>query len=510
MVRWLKVFYRRMERMIQSDVHNNTRMYHPADMFPAPPQMLRGTRKNEQSISPNLPYLQDDPHTMIQEVRDQAEEAKGPKNDDYVSPYEATPAPSSTPAPDDDYVSPYSRRRRSEIPMVVFMNTMHQTAPEARQPAETAPLYPETGLVVSKPLPSPYENLDLHNKSSWPEVHPNRAMDSMIPWEDAVALNRMGLSQRQIWPSTQAARRTKRGLFNFLGRAEHYLFGTAGPDQLKKINQEMLKMGKQNGMLARINLEFASKLNVTLRTVQQHDAQIKKLSELAITNFENLRAQINDFTASMRRTHATIDSIRSEVQDFLTAWEIASTQGSLSPAFIEPTRLLEILLEVQTHVSHLGLKLPMRPTLGNIHVYYGTIKVKPLLNEDNLTLVMSVPLVFKDGLMSLYSSRPFPYKFNNSDVFQFYKPETEYLAVNSKLTAHLLMTEADVAKCRTSEINVCSPMVAMHQGAASCSMALFLSDADRTKDLCEAYFIRRPQDRFVGFSHGTSWAFSLG
>lgn len=37
MVQWLKVFYRRMERMIASDVHNATKVYHPSEMFPAPP-----------------------------------------------------------------------------------------------------------------------------------------------------------------------------------------------------------------------------------------------------------------------------------------------------------------------------------------------------------------------------------------------------------------------------------------------------------------------------------------
>lgn len=135
------------------------------------------------------------------------------------------------------------------------------------------------------------------------------------------------------------------------------------------------------------------------------------------------------------------------------------------------------------------------------------MKVKPLIDNDNMTLLLS--MVFKAGMYQLFQAKSWPHRFNNFDVYQFYKPETPYLGVNARQTAHLLMTEADVAKCRTSEINVCSPMTAMHNGSTSCSMSLFVSDPDATLKNCEAFFIRQPADRFVGFSHGISWVFSL-
>ena len=492
--------------MIASDVHNATKVYHPSDMFPAPPP--KGQPSNP--ISRALPYLpedtpadKDDSPSIVQEI---GQPATTTAADSWVDPFTVTTsAPVPTMAAEDDWVDPFSRKRRSPIPVIIYLS--HPAAQPTEQPIGTSTTsrpYQGPHVFVSNPLPS------LADRDAWPELQADSRPAQqpglqLTPWNDYWGGSPL---TNGTWRYPQ--HRERRGLLNVVGEGFNWLFGTMSDSDREKINDMMMKMGSQSTLLNRINTEMASKLNVTLRTVQQHDAMIKKLAALSITNFQNIKDQVADFASVMRRTQASIAAIRAEVAMFLTAWEFATTQGALSPAFIEPTRLLEILLAVNQHVKHLGLQLPVILDISTIHVMYGAIKVHPLLKKDTLTLFLHVPLVAKDGTFTLYKSISWPYRFKNSDVYQFFKPEGDYIAVNSKLTTHLLLSEAEVARCRSSEIRVCNPTAALHQGASTCSMALFMSDPEKTKELCPPFYIRQPADRFVGFAHGTSWAFSLG
>ncbi|KAE8742060.1 hypothetical protein FOCC_FOCC012386 [Frankliniella occidentalis] len=162
-----------------------------------------------------------------------------------------------------------------------------------------------------------------------------------------------------------------------------------------RLDNKMAAMGNQVGLLARISDEFASKLTVTLKTMKDHDAQIKKLTELALVRFDRMSTDAT-LSSALRNTHAAIASIREEVLAFVGAWEVAAMDGGLSSSFIEPHRLLDILLALTEELKPLGLQLPIPPSLANIHVFYGVIIVQPLLRNDRLTLFLHVPLVQAD------------------------------------------------------------------------------------------------------------------
>ncbi|XP_026271539.1 uncharacterized protein LOC113201825 [Frankliniella occidentalis] len=506
-IRWLKVFYRRAERMMMADLQNGTRFYQPYELFPAPP------RKGAQGISPNLPYMADTP---VDAPTGSLYGTPTPTSSSiFVDPYDESPKPVEGDKPPPLFVDPYTRRRKRYIPSVIYYSPEPQVVanmdPDFDFEEEAPP--PPSRPSPRRPAPTPSVPSSTSPSGSPNAVRPALGSASR-GWDSVPTLESSGtrfntidshiipdLSQPSSWRqasrpighwdgmlqplgaefyvgqaagdgnSTRPHRRTRRGLVNAVGRLESFLFGTMSDSDRSRLDNKMAAMGNQVGLLARISDEFASKLTVTLKTMKDHDAQIKKLTELALVRFDRMSTDAT-LSSALRNTHAAIASIREEVLAFVGAWEVAAMDGGLSSSFIEPHRLLDILLALTEELKPLGLQLPIPPSLANIHVFYGVIIVQPLLRNDRLTLFLHVPLVQADRKFALYKSHPWPYPIPNSthhDVFAFFKPETEYIAVNGALTTHLLMTEADVAKCRASEIRVCHPTVALHQGTDTCS-----------------------------------------
>ncbi|KAK3907570.1 Nucleoid-associated protein BH02310 [Frankliniella fusca] len=278
--------------------------------------------------------------------------------------------------------------------------------------------------------------------------------------------------------------------------AESWLFGTMSDDDRERIDGEMAKMGRQMEVVSRIGEDL---LNVTLKTLKEHDVQIRNLVVLAQTKFDNLKAE-GTLSASLRSVHATVAAIRTEVSAFMEAWTLAQAEGVLDSTFIEASQLLKILVKLEEKLKPMGLKLPVPPTMADIHIYYGVIMVRPFLTHQRLTLFLHVPLVAADRVFTLYKSIPWPYRVNlsdNKDLFSFYKPESDYIAVNADLSVHLLLSESEVAKCRTSELRVCSPTTAQHSQADSCSMALLTSDERRQ--------LKAPHQKQQQGPRGTQW-----
>lgn len=65
-------------------------------------------------------------------------------------------------------------------------------------------------------------------------------------------------------------------------------------------------------MLTRVNDEFASKLEISLKSLNAHKAQIAKLTELSLINFDKITADAT-LSSSLRSVQANIAAIREEV-----------------------------------------------------------------------------------------------------------------------------------------------------------------------------------------------------
>ena len=91
--------------------------------------------------------------------------------------------------------------------------------------------------------------------------------------------------------------------------------------------------------------------------------------------------------------------------DSLYEFMRALASEQLNPMIIPPDILRNILQEVQNDIrTNAHLKLPDDP-VTKIWSYYGTTKLMPIVLEDYLMLILTIPLVDSSLQMNLQSTQ---------------------------------------------------------------------------------------------------------
>ena len=86
----------------------------------------------------------------------------------------------------------------------------------------------------------------------------------------------------------------------------------------------------------------------------------------------------------------------------------ALASQELNPMIIPPDVLKTILHKIEEDIkSHASLKLCEDPKI-NIWSYYGTVKLTPIVLEDYVMLILTVPLVDQSFHMDLYRVHNLP------------------------------------------------------------------------------------------------------
>ena len=93
-----------------------------------------------------------------------------------------------------------------------------------------------------------------------------------------------------------------------------------------------------------------------------------------------------------------------------------------------------------------GLKLCENPAT-NIWSYYGTIKLTPIVLEDCLMLILTVPLVDQSLQMNLYKIYNLPMLHPTLHVHAQYELENSYIATVMDGMFVTLPTALDVRLC---------------------------------------------------------------
>ena len=106
----------------------------------------------------------------------------------------------------------------------------------------------------------------------------------------------------------------------------------------------------------------------------------------------------------------------------------ALASQELNPMIIPPDILKNILHNIEDDIkSHARLKLSEDPKT-NIWPYYGTIKLTPIVLDDYLMLILTVPLVDQSLHMNLYKVHNLPMLHPTLHVHAQYQIEGSYLA----------------------------------------------------------------------------------
>ena len=122
----------------------------------------------------------------------------------------------------------------------------------------------------------------------------------------------------------------------------------------------------------------------------------------------------------------------------------------------------------------------------NIWSYYGTIKLTPIVLQDYLMLILTVPLIDQSFQMELYKIYNLPMLHPALNVHAQYEIEGTYLATLMEGMFTSLPSALDVKLCLMTNRHLCMFDQALYtvERIIWCVYALFINDYNRIKKDC--------------------------
>ena len=201
-----------------------------------------------------------------------------------------------------------------------------------------------------------------------------------------------------------------------------------------------------------------------------------------------------------RQMNNDIELIRSYLSTFTT--------GKLTPQMIDPTHLKQELLEICNQLPP-TITLPEDPTI-NIWHYYMFLTVKPMINDNQLLLMIKIPLLDSDSTMTLYKIHNLPIYNPDIGKSRSYQLEGSNLAVTKDNSYVTILTEAEFIQCTLAQGHLCSLNTALYHIVYLkwCLAAMFLKQNDQKNEYCPLSITNIAGPQAIYLDQG-SWAISI-
>ena len=246
--------------------------------------------------------------------------------------------------------------------------------------------------------------------------------------------------------------------------------------------------------------ELDTKMTIMNKTMQQ-----------LMWNFDAMRYETNllhFFQNKLYRVYSSLYALQSDTE-LLFEYLRALASQELNPMIIPLDILKNILHRIETDIkSHTRLKLGEDPEV-NIWSYYGTIKLTPIVLEDYLMLILTVPLVNQSLHMNLYKVHNLPMLHPVLHVHVQYEVENTYLATVMDGMFITLPTALDVRLCLMTNGHLCMFKQALYPVEQTnwCIYALFINDEKQIERNCILKTVNRTTNLAYSLD-GYLWAIS--
>ena len=194
---------------------------------------------------------------------------------------------------------------------------------------------------------------------------------------------------------------------------------------------------------------------------------------------------IHYFQSRIFRVHTSLYALRGDIASLYEYMRALASQ-ELNPMIIPPDILKRILHKIEEDIkSNARLKLCEDPKT-NIWCYYGTVKLTPIILQDYLILILTVPLVDQLLQMNLYKVHNLSMLHPTLNVHAQYELEGSYLATMMEGMFISLPIALDVKLCLVTNGHLCMFNQALYLVECTnwCIYALFINGKDKIKRDC--------------------------
>ena len=191
------------------------------------------------------------------------------------------------------------------------------------------------------------------------------------------------------------------------------------------------------------------------------------------------------FQTRIYRVHTSLYALRGDTESLYEYMRALASQ-ELNPMIIAPDILKKILHKIEEDIkSNARLKLCEDPET-NIWTYYGTVKLTPIVLQDYLMLILTVPLVDQSLQMNLYKVHNLPMLHPTLNVHVQYELEGAYLVTMMEDMFISLPMALDVKLCLITNGHLCMFDQALYpvEHTNWCIYALFVNDGKQIKRNC--------------------------
>ena len=267
---------------------------------------------------------------------------------------------------------------------------------------------------------------------------------------------------------------------------------------IAKIKDNLHTLHQQNQLQDKQIKHLAKYLNLTMHQVDKHSKMWYKMdTKMLIMNktlqqimwtLDAMRYETNllhYFQNRIYRVYTSLYALQGDTKSLFEYMRALASQ-ELSPMVITPDILKNILHKIETDIkSHARLKLCEDPDT-NIWSYYGTIKLTPIVLEDYLMLILTVPLIDQSLHTNLYKVYNLPMLHPTLHVHAQYEIEGSYLATVMDGMFITLPTALDVRLCLMTNGHLCmfnQPLYPV-ECTSWCIYALFINDKEQIEKNC--------------------------
>ena len=204
--------------------------------------------------------------------------------------------------------------------------------------------------------------------------------------------------------------------------------------------------------------------------------------------FDTIRYEtsiLHYFQTRIYRVHTSLYALHGDIDSFFEYMRILASQ-ELNLTIISPDILKTILHKIENDIQlNAQFKLCEDPDT-NIWSYYGTVKLTPIVLQDYLMLILTVPLVDQSLHMNLYKVHNLPMLHPTLQMHVLYELEGPYLATIMDGMFITLLTTLDVKLCLVTNGHLCMFNQALYpvDNTNWCIYALFINDINKIKKNC--------------------------
>ena len=268
---------------------------------------------------------------------------------------------------------------------------------------------------------------------------------------------------------------------------------------INKIKKNLRILQDQNLLQDKQIKALAGHLNPTMAHVNRHENMLYELdTKLMVLNkiLQSIMVQLSYFRYEsnlidhmqlrINRIYTAVYALKEDIDALYEYMRVLTTQ-QLNPLIIPPDILRYVLEQVKDDIrSNARLMLSEDPT-QNIWTYYNIIKVTPIVMDDYLMVILTIPLIDSSLDVNLYKVYNLPMLHPKLQIHVEYQLEGTYFATHMHGMYATIPKESDIKLCMMSQGHLCmfdKPLYPVDK-IEWCLYALFMNDLSKINLNCK-------------------------